>query len=51
MSPVSPSFQRQDFLRFLLGGAFVAMLLLVMLQEVFGAATTWLVIRVARDIT
>ena len=51
MPPVSPSFQRPDFLRFLLGGAFAAMLLLVMLQEVFGAATTWLVIRVARDIT
>ncbi len=51
MPPVSSSFQRQDFLRFLLGGAFAAMLLLVMLQEIFGAATTWLVIRVARDIT
>jgi ABC-type multidrug transport system fused ATPase/permease subunit len=49
--PASRSFQRTDFLRFLLGPAFAAMLALVMLQELFGAATTWLVIRVARDIT
>lgn len=48
---VSSSFQRSDFLRFLLGPAFVAMVGLVMLQELFGAGTTWLVIRVARDIT
>ncbi|MBL8402913.1 MAG: hypothetical protein JNL16_00070, partial [Dechloromonas sp.] len=45
------SFQRRDFLRFLLGPSLAAMLFLVMLQELFGAGTTWLVIRVARDIT
>ncbi len=45
------SFQRRDFLRFLLGPSLVAMLFLVMLQELLGAGTTWLVIRVARDIT
>lgn len=49
--PASPSFQRFDFLRFLLGPSCAAMLLLVMAQELFGAGTTWLVIRVARDIT
>ena len=51
MMPVPPSFQRQDFLRFMLGTSFAAMLALVMLQELFGAATTWLVIQVAREIT
>lgn len=45
------SFQRQDFLRFLLGPSLAAMLLLVMLQELLGAGTTWLVIQVARGIT
>lgn len=51
MSPANSSFQRKDFLRFLLGSAFAAMIALVMLQELFGAATTWLVIQVAREIT
>lgn len=52
MTSSSPSaFSRRDFLRFLLGAAFFAMIGLVLLQELFGAATTWLVIRVARDIT
>lgn len=49
--PVPSSFQRRDFLRFLLGSSFAAMFALVLLQELFGAATTWLVILVARDIT
>ena len=51
MSSANSSFQRKDFLRFLAGGAFAAMFALVLLQELFGAATTWLVILVARDIT
>lgn len=46
-----PPFQRKDFLRFLFGASFAAMFALVLLQELFGAATTWLVILVARDIT
>ena len=45
------NFQRKDFLRFLMGSAFFAMVGLVLLQEVLGAATTWLVIELARDIT
>lgn len=44
-------FQHKDFLRFLLGSAFFAMVGLVLVQELFGAATTWLVIQLARDIT
>lgn len=46
-----PVFERRDFLRLLAGSAFFAMLGLVVLQELFGAATTWLVIHLARDIT
>ena len=49
--PASTTFQRVDFLRFLLGPSCAAMLFLVMVQELFGAGTTWLVIRIARDIT
>ena len=49
--PVPSPFQRKDFLRFLFGSSFAAMFALVLLQELFGAATTWLVILVARDIT
>ncbi len=45
------AFERKDFLRFLLGAAFFAMVGLVLLQELLGAATTWLVIELARDIT
>lgn len=44
-------FTRTDFLRLLWGPAFLAMVALVLLQELLGAATTWLVIRLARDIT
>lgn len=35
--PAHSSFQRRDFLRFLLGPSLAAMLFLVMLQELFGA--------------
>ena len=48
--PASP-FQRKDFLRLLAGPAFFTMVGLVILQELFSATTTWLVIRLARDIT
>lgn len=43
-------FQPRDFLRFLVGTSFLAMLGLIFLQEAFGAATTWLVIQIAREI-
>lgn len=39
-----------EFVGFLLGPAALAMLLLIVGQEIFGAATTWLVIGIARDI-
>lgn len=45
------TFEPQDFLRFFLGGSALAMLLLIIAQEACGAATTWLVIEIARDIT
>ena len=51
MNSSSPVFQRKDFLRFLLGSAFFTMVGLVLVQEIFGAGTTWLVIQLARDIT
>ena len=41
-------FTRRDFLSFLAGTAFFAMLGLIVMQELLGAATTWLVIRLAR---
>lgn len=40
-----------DFLRFLIGSSMLAMLTMILLQEFCGAATTWLVIKIARDIT
>ena len=45
------TFQPRDFLRFLIGSAMLAMLAMILLQEFCGAATTWLVIKIARDIT
>jgi ABC-type bacteriocin/lantibiotic exporter with double-glycine peptidase domain len=48
--PADLSFRRSDFLRLLFGASFTAMLGLILLQELFGAATTWLVIHIARDI-
>ncbi len=44
------SFHPRDFLRFILGASMCAMLGLILLQEFCSAATTWLVIRIARDI-
>ncbi len=44
-------FLPRDFLRFILGSAMFAMLALILLQEFCSAATTWLVIRIAREIT
>ncbi|MEI7611604.1 MAG: AAA family ATPase [Betaproteobacteria bacterium] len=44
-------FRPRDFLRFIIGTAMFAMLGLILLQEFCSAATTWLVIRIARDIT
>jgi ABC-type bacteriocin/lantibiotic exporter with double-glycine peptidase domain len=49
-APASTVFQPRDFLRFLVGPAIFAMFGLIVVQELFGAATTWLVIRIARDI-
>lgn len=48
--PLRP-FRPRDFLGFLVGPAIFAMLAMVVLQELLGAATTWLVIQIGRDIT
>ena len=45
------TFQPRDFLRFLIGPALLAMLTMILLQEFCGAASTWLVIRIAREIS
>jgi ABC-type multidrug transport system fused ATPase/permease subunit len=45
------TFRPRDFLRFLIGAAMMTMLATILLQEFCSAATTWLVIRIARDIT
>jgi hypothetical protein len=45
------SFGPRGFLRFLIAPALFAMLAMILLQELGSAATTWLVIRIARDIT
>lgn len=47
--PLRP-FRPRDFLGFLVGPAIFAMLAMVVLQELLGAATTWLVIQIGRDI-
>lgn len=44
----SSPFSRSDFLRFIAGAAFAAMFALIVLQELLGAVTTWLVIHLAR---
>lgn len=44
----SSPFGRRDFLRFIVGASFAAMFALILLQELLGAATTWLVIHLAR---
>ena len=46
----SGNFRPQDFLRFMLGPAILAMLAMILLQESCSAATTWLVIVIAREI-
>lgn len=43
-------FTPRDFLRFLLGPAIFAMLAMILIQEACSAATTWLVISIAREI-
>lgn len=50
VSTTQGSFGPGDFLRFLIGPALIAMLSMILLQESCSAATTWLVIRIARDI-
>ena len=45
------TFRPRDFLRFLIGPALLAMLAMILIQEFCGAATTWLVIRIAREIS
>ena len=45
------AFGPRDFLRFLLGPAIFAMLGMILIQEFCNAATTWLVIVIAREIT
>ena len=44
-------FRPRHFMRFLIGPAIFAMLAMILLQESCGAASTWLVIRIAREIT
>ncbi len=44
-------FPPRHFFRFLIGSAMLAMLAMILIQEFCGAATTWLVIRIAHDIT
>ncbi len=52
MSLILPNtFRPRDFFRFLIGSAMFAMLAMILIQESCSAATTWLVIRIARDIT
>lgn len=48
-SRIDPPFRPRDFLGFLVGPAIFAMLGMVILQELLGAATTWLVIQIGRD--
>ena len=43
-------FTPRDFLRFLLGPAIFAMMAMILIQEACSAATTWLVIIIAREI-
>lgn len=40
----------REFIRFLIGPASIAMVAMILLQELLGAGTTWLVIQIARDI-
>ena len=50
-SPQALTFRPRDFCRLVIGPAIFAMLAMILLQEFCSAATTWLVIKIARDIT
>ena len=51
ISPDSSTLEPKDFLRFLVGSAMSGMLAMILLQESCSAATTWLVIQIAREIS
>src|SRR5664279_2962052 len=52
MSSLPPkTFQPRDYLRFVIGTSMFAMLAMILVQEFSGAASTWLVIRIARDMS
>ena len=51
LMPVSRLFRPRDFLALLIGQASFVMTALIVVQELFGAATTWLVIQIGRDVT
>lgn len=50
-SALPAAFRSRDFFRFIIGPAMVAMLVMILIQEFCSAATTWQVIKIARDIT
>lgn len=50
-SALPTAFRPREFFRFLIGSALLAMLAMILIQELCSAATTWLIIKVARDIT
>jgi len=50
-SPATALFRPRDFFRFLAGPALFAMLGMIIVQEACSAATTWLIIVIAREIT
>jgi len=52
MSSLIPkTFQPRDYLRFVVGAPMAVMLAMILIQEFGGAASTWLVIRIARDMS
>jgi len=50
-SQAPTAFQPRDYLRFVIGSSMFAMLAMILMQELSGAASTWLVIRIARDMS
>lgn len=50
-SPTPRTFAPRDYLRFFFGTSMFAMLAMILVQESSGAASTWLVIRIARDMS
>ena len=50
-SDLPPAFRPRDFFRFLIGSAMFAMLAMILVQDFCSATTTWLIIRIARDIS